>query len=225
MGPGLAIAFELPIAGGICVGVHLPDEIPEGTPGVHEEEWRVAAAFGAVRRRTWLGGRIALREALGRLSAPTGQPIGSTARGAPILPPGFVGSVSHKSKVAVGLVAPDRGQYVGVDVEEPGPPRLHLAPRLLTPSERDELARLPEPDRGFELILRFSAKEALYKAIDPWVQRYVGFQEVAIERTSGIELRVREWASPDLRSLEARGEWRQLPGYVLTTFAARPSRR
>src|SRR5262249_53243503 len=120
------------------------------------------------------------------------------------------------------LVTRDRGQQLGVDIEELGPPRLHLAPRLLVPSERDELAAIPEQDRGFELLLRFSAKEALYKAIDPFVQRYVGFQEVAIVRSRPV-LGVRELASDDLRALDARGEWRRLPGYLLTVFEATPA--
>ena len=31
------------------------------------------------------------------------------------------------------------------------------------------------------MTLRFSAKEAVYKAIDPWLRRYVGFREVEVE--------------------------------------------
>jgi 4'-phosphopantetheinyl transferase EntD len=32
------------------------------------------------------------------------------------------------------------------------------------------------------VLWRFAAKEAIYKALDPWVERLVSFQEVAIDR-------------------------------------------
>ena len=75
--------------------------------------------------------------------------------------------------------------------------------------------------RTFELLLRFSAKEALYKAIDPFVQRYVGFLEVAIKRGADARLGVTELAETDLQQLTAEGEWREVGGHLLTAFAAR----
>jgi 4'-phosphopantetheinyl transferase EntD len=216
---GLSIAFALPMARGLCIGVELPEEVPENTPGFHPDEWNAVADRRGVRRRTWLGGRFALREALRQMGGPTDQPLGSSPRGAPLLPSGYVGSVSHKSTLAVALVVPAQGdERVGVDVEELERPRLHLAPRILTPNELRALQQLPEPERWPELLLRFSAKEALYKAIDPFVQRYVGFLEVAIERGQGSGLGVRELAEADLRELEARGEWQEVPGHLVTSF-------
>ncbi len=221
MTTGLTIAFTLPLLGGVCVGVELPEQVPGSTPNLHPEEWRIAAGFGELRRRTWLGGRVALREALGRVGGPTGVPLLPNSRGAPVLPPGFVGSVSHKTRLAVALVAPDRGARIGIDVEElEARPRLHLAPRILTSREREALAQLRPNEQWPELLLRFSAKEALYKAIDPYVQRYVGFLEVAIESGTGDQLGVAELAEADLQRLTARGEWREVQGHLLTAFCA-----
>ena len=43
--------------------------------------------------------------------------------------------------------------------------------------ERAALAALDPAARDAEVLFRFAAKEAIYKALDPWVQRLVSFQE------------------------------------------------
>ena len=218
----LEVLFERTIDGAVCVGVALPDLVAPGAGRLTLHDERACNGYGEARRRTWMGGRAALREALARAGAPSDGPLPATRRGAPALPPGWVGSVSHKNRVAVAIVSPDRGEQLGVDIEELGPPRLHLATRLLTPAEQNELHALPEEARWFELLLRFSAKEALYKAIDPYVQRYVGFGEVAITRGAGNTLGVSQLAAADLQALEAHGTWERIEDHLLTTFRARP---
>jgi len=54
---------------------------------------------------------------------------------------------------------------------------------VLTPGERAALAGLDEPARAAELLFRFAAKEAIYKALDPWVRRFVAFHEAEIATT------------------------------------------
>jgi len=50
------------------------------------------------------------------------------------------------------------------------------------PKRSEELAVTPAsgPERDASVLLRFSAKEAIYKAVDPWVHRFVGFQEASV---------------------------------------------
>jgi 4'-phosphopantetheinyl transferase EntD len=107
----------------------------------------------------------------------------STPRGAPILPPGAVGSVSHKRAIAVALAAreADPRATIGVDVEDLRPLRTDIAARVLT---SDELGDIPPSglERDAAVLLRFSAKEAIYKALDPWVHRFVAFQEASVSR-------------------------------------------
>jgi enterobactin synthetase component D len=186
-------ARELPFGG--CVAVSLPSidagrdaggafELP---PVLHAREAAFARGLSPVRRVTWVGGRVALRGALHQLGVDGAAPIFSTARGAPALPPGLVGSVSHKSTVAVALVARAAGMpsaTLGIDVEIVRALRQDIAAHVLTAPER---AALPPagPARDAELLRMFSAKEAIYKALDPWVQRFVAFQEVTITRASG----------------------------------------
>jgi 4'-phosphopantetheinyl transferase EntD len=103
------------------------------------------------------------------------------------------GSVSHKHDAALALMAPRRAavaggsMHVGVDLEhrptERDVTRPSIARRILTAGELDALSALdadPLAQRE-RVILSFAIKEAVYKAIDPTVQRYVRFTEVALQ--------------------------------------------
>jgi enterobactin synthetase component D len=138
-----------------------------------DEQRALAAMASTVRRRERASGRIALHVALGDFTCA----IGTSERGAPVLPAGWVGSVSHKGARAVGLVAPADAGWVGGDLELAAPPRADIARRILTPREH---AALGDP-RGREVTLRFAIKEAIYKAIDPVLGRYVRFTEVELD--------------------------------------------
>jgi enterobactin synthetase component D len=173
--------LELPF--GTCVGVALPEGDFPLPAALHPDEGAFALALPAPRRVSWVGGRIALRAALAAAEIDPPDAILATPRGAPLLPAGVVGSVSHKRTIAVALVAPASAPAatatVGIDVEELRPLRGDIASRVLTPAE---IADLPAdgPARDAAVLLRFSAKEAIYKALDPWVQRFVGFEEAAL---------------------------------------------
>jgi 4'-phosphopantetheinyl transferase EntD len=185
--------FVLDLPFGTCVGVSLPAgnafELPAG---LHPVETAFARALPEARRGGWVGGRVALRAALAAIAVEASEPLLSTPRGAPLLPPGAVGSVSHKRTIAVALCAraAEPRATVGVDVEDLRPLRTDIAPRVLTP---DELAVIPAggPERDAAVLLRFSAKEAIYKALDPWVHRFVGFDEAIVARAEGGALTAR----------------------------------
>ncbi|HVV53626.1 MAG TPA: hypothetical protein VHO06_28480, partial [Polyangia bacterium] len=93
---------ELPF--GTCVGVALPEtpafELP---PELHPEEAAFARALPEGTRAGWVGGRVALRAALAAIGVAAPEPLLATPRGAPRLPAGAVGSVSHKRTIAVAL--------------------------------------------------------------------------------------------------------------------------
>ncbi len=97
-------------------------------------------------------------------------------RGAPVMPAGWLGSLSHKRAHAAALVAPDdrSGARIGVDLEDARAPRQPIERRILTPRELAAIA-----DRR-DITRAFAIKEAIYKAIDPFVRRYVGFLEVEL---------------------------------------------
>jgi 4'-phosphopantetheinyl transferase EntD len=202
--------FDLTLDHGRCVAVPLGTvEAADPASTLLPEEQQLAASLGPVRRETWVGGRVAMRAALARLGADA-PPILSDARGAPVLPPGLVGSREEHATI-------------GVDVElDAGAPRRDIASRVLRPEELAEVEGMTVEERAREVLLRFSAKEAVYKALDPFVRRYVGFLEIAVK----VDEKGRGEVTPYL----AKGEgpfafelrWLRRDGLVLTT--ARVSR-
>lgn len=186
--PPFAIELPRDLAHGRCVAVTLPaSDQPVGDDvlaPLHEAERQYARALAPARQVTWVGGRLALRAALADLGITAG-PILPDARGAPRLPAGAVGSISHKAGLAVALAAPDDGAGVGVDLEDlAAVPRQDISRRVLTEPERLELASLDEASRQRETLIRFAAKEAIYKAADRFLRRYVSFHEAALSRSA-----------------------------------------
>ncbi len=162
---------------------------------LHVSEADLARTMPPVRRSTFVAGRVALRAALAspRLGALTAGVhdllLGRTTRGAPQLPAGLTGSVSHKlshqRQRAIAIAWVESEGLLGVDLEarplaaERGRPS--IASRILTPREFEVVRDLDAHAHREETVLRFSLKEAIYKAIDPVVQRYVRFTEVEVE--------------------------------------------
>jgi 4'-phosphopantetheinyl transferase EntD len=89
-----------------------------------------------------------------------------------VVPAGFSGSITHKPILGAALACAFEGAHVGVDVEILERPRADIGKRVLTERERAAAG-----EDAIELMARFSLKEAIYKAVDRYVQRYVGFLE------------------------------------------------
>jgi enterobactin synthetase component D len=189
------------------------------------------------RRASWVGGRIALRAALADLGCAAG-PILTTPRGAPLLPGAVRGSISHKRTLAVGIAARashavgpgDPGGaglgsawHLGVDLERVIPGRSAIARYVLRPEERARLPARDDPRRAEEVLFAFSAKEAIYKALDPLVQRYVSFREVAVERQADgaavATLFLRDVTSDSTAAppFEVSLRWLRHEDFILTT--------
>ena len=216
--------FELDLSHGMCVGVRIPEgldtleprEIAELVPA----EIRHAENLRRLRRVTWVAGRVAMRRAieLATGSAPE-RAILPDDRGAPILLPGLAGSISHKRTLAVAMVSDAAAGTLGVDIEERRPRVRDIARRVLTPEEMSRVESLAGDQRAVAVLLRFSLKEAVYKAIDPYFRRFIGFREVAVfpddSGEAAVELRVT--SERDLR-IEAR--WAIHGDYFLTSARA-----
>lgn len=173
---------------------------------LHPLEASFARSLPEARRATFVAGRQALRRALQAIAQAGGHPgsphadtpILRTHRGAPALPPAVAGSVTHKRTLAMAAVAPRGGtlQHLGLDLERrPSADDLHrpsIARKILTAREFATL----DAFAGDELAARehtlvhFAIKEAVYKAIDPFVERYVRFTEVELDLDANGEARV-----------------------------------
>ncbi len=214
------IAFHHATPHGVLVGVHIPDS-PEPVPDGALERLPLAEAEAArglrgYRQGQFVGGRMALRRAADALGLRC-PPILSTPRGAPAFPDGIAGSVSHKRTLAVGMVAHAHHGTLGVDLEDYGPPRPSIARHILTPPELAEVEAMPESRRWIATLMRFSIKESIYKALDPYVQRYVGFHEALVtpdlDNCAAVELRLAHHEGPF--AVDARYEW--LAGRLVTS--------
>jgi 4'-phosphopantetheinyl transferase EntD len=199
------------VPGGVLVAVPIVDAT-EATTAVPAAERALAEALPPSQRGAFLAGRAALRHAVAQVSPESAAaPLLRTPRGAPTLPPAVRGSVSHKRTRAVAIAGPARAPdgHLGIDLEaRPDPSRWSatdaahrargdaLARRILTDRERvllhedtgaaGDALRLREA-----LLVRFAIKEAVYKAIDPLVQRYVRFTEVEVDLARDDTARVR----------------------------------
>jgi phosphopantetheine--protein transferase-like protein len=132
------------------------------------------------------------------------------------VPPGITGSISHKEQIAVAVAlrvgaGTDRQGHIGVDIEKcTNKAHDKLKRRLFTPAEQASIdahadcAYTPEEDT----MLRFSFKEAIYKALSPYLRRYVEFTEVEVyprrDGTAEVVFRLKTGGT-----FEYRAEWRR----------------
>jgi len=161
---------------GLWAAISIPEQ--PSTEGLVAVERAYAARLTPLRRRTWVAGRLAARRAFQKLGIDHPAPILANERGGPKLCGSWVVSISHKHNVAVALVADSRYGHVGIDVEMDKPASLRIPGKILTPQEHKDVIILASPEHA---VLRyFSAKEAIYKALNPYIKRYVGFKEVEL---------------------------------------------
>jgi enterobactin synthetase component D len=230
------ILFRVDLPHGLCVGVRVPGTIEPGdVRTLPEEEAAFLGNLSPARKHTWLAGRIALHAALQDLGLDRGAVL-ATTRGAPELPDGVTASISHKRTLAVALAAPKvDGLSLGVDIEpvpampaslaEPGwNAHPDISSRVMTPEELAVLPTIPEPDRRRQVILHFSIKEALYKALNPIVGRYVSFQEASVFPHNDGSVRVTLALAKREGPFRAEARWSEIEGHLLTTAALRPTK-
>ncbi|MCC6245142.1 MAG: 4'-phosphopantetheinyl transferase superfamily protein, partial [Gemmatimonadaceae bacterium] len=153
---------------------------------LHESERALADHVGAAQRAAFIAGRRALRAAITSVQPEHAQtPLLRSARGAPLVPEGLTGSISHKRTRAIAVAANTTDGLVGVDLEErPTERDIHrpsLATRILTSYEQDRIATSDPLAHREATLVHFAIKEAVYKAIDPYVHRYVRFTEVELD--------------------------------------------
>jgi enterobactin synthetase component D len=142
------------------------------------------------RRAEFWAGRYCLRRALAELGWADPAPIGIGPHREPLIPPGFVGAVTHTRGYAWAAAAP-AGELLGLGVDAEGVVDARradvLRDRVLLP---DELAAVGAAglDEFSHLTLVFSAKESIYKALFPTVRSFFGFEAarlVAIDGAAG----------------------------------------
>lgn len=208
----------------MLTAIHIPDS-PDPVPehilaALPPEEAEHARELKGYRMGQFVGGRIALRRACEQLGVRP-QAILSNERGAPVVPRGLVGSISHKGSLVVGMAASAGEGTLGVDLEDYGPPRPTIEEAILRPAEREAIRDLPDDRKWIALLMRFSIKESIYKALDPFVHRYVGFHEAEVtpdlHGMAEVTLHLERGEGP----FEVDARYRWLQGRLLTTVRIR----
>lgn len=147
---------------------------------IHPDEAALVARAVEKRRRDFALGRTCAHAALTVLEEADAV-IGQAASGAPLWPPGVVGSITHTRGFAAALAG--RGgdfRGLGLDAERTAGMRDELAPRLFGASEMALLSDLDAVGRRVMATLLFSAKESYYKVFHPLTGQRLDFHQVEI---------------------------------------------
>ena len=151
------LVFDLQLPQGRCVGLELQQDLPSDHPDsiqnihsnnhwlfqfLHPDEIKYGQTISSpAARQCFLLGRLALRTAL---PEPYPHAILKDAHGRPLVPEGYVGSISHKGRTGVALVARQQETpiSVGVDLERADQNRANVASKILTANEQASLGNL-----------------------------------------------------------------------------------
>jgi 4'-phosphopantetheinyl transferase EntD len=195
-----------------------------------EEQALVANAVDK-RRREFTTGRVCARTALAKLGIPA-APILRGERGAPLWPPGVVGSIAHCVGYRAAAVAPTTELVcLGIDAEPNLPLDEGVVSVVARPDEMAgiaELAHLEPAGPSWDRLV-FCAKEALYKAWFPLTGRWLGFEDATITIDPVTEMFEAHLLvpGPDVDGHELtgfRGRWLVRAGLIIVATAV-PARR
>jgi 4'-phosphopantetheinyl transferase EntD len=182
----------------------------------HVEERTVRKAVER-RRNEFRAGRRLAREALSKLGCPACSLPPDHDR-LPQWPLGFLGTISHSGNlcaVHVGRVCQLAG--IGVDIE-----RLHhMGSTLRALICRPDEIECASMDYDVDTLLRFVAKEALYKACFPVTREFLTFHDVRIRFDSAHESFNAQLMRPSSSRVNgcrnARGGIAIVDGYVVAS--------
>lgn len=147
-----------------------------------EIETQAGARFVGPRLHHFALGRACARLALRALTG-SESCVGMLPSGSPAWPAGVIGSITH-SRVLVAAAAAHAGDILdlGIDVEEATRHSARLERWACTPAEQRTLRDLPLPagSAGWSTVV-FSAKEAVYKAVNPSTGIPLRFHDVELD--------------------------------------------
>jgi len=215
LGPGRVAVAEI---------VRLDAPLPESPTWAElvPRERAFAEAASPRRAREFTAGRAAVRRALTAAGATPDEVAHACLpeeRGGPRAPEGWTASITHKAGWAVAVVGRRDLGTLGVDAEVLGRERPAIASRVLRPEELERWRR--EGARWPDLLRAFSVKEAVYKALHPWVPRYIGFHEAEIDPDGSIRMHLQpgEGAYAFTSTVEVDGD------RLLSFVRVRPARQ
>lgn len=134
-----------------------------------------------IRRFEFAAGRFCAAKALAAAGAPL-TTVGIGPSRAPIWPSGFIGSITHvRGHVAAIAASTAVFAGLGIDCEEIADEvRAQSIRRLILTAEDEQVLAASQLTEAQGVTLIFSAKESIYKCLNPLVGAYFDFQDAAI---------------------------------------------
>ncbi|WLH78112.1 MULTISPECIES: 4'-phosphopantetheinyl transferase family protein [unclassified Pseudomonas] len=149
----------------------------------------------AKRQAEFLAGRLCARAALQQLDQLDCIPAIGEDR-APVWPGHISGSITHSTGHAAAIVG-HKAQWrgLGMDLENVMPLERaeRLAGEILTADELKRMAHVPREQVALLVTLTFSAKESLFKALYPIVQKRFYFEHAEVvqwDESGAVRLRL-----------------------------------
>ncbi len=134
------------------------------------------------RRVEFIAGRLAAAILLHRLGA-TNTDVGIGEGREPLWPQGYAGSISHSNQlVAIMVCRADSTESLGIDTETIDGMNTGSIEQLCLCNEEQHWLTHGSLSAQTVVILIFSAKEAFFKCLYPFVGRYFDFQDASVTR-------------------------------------------
>lgn len=131
------------------------------------------------RRAEYLAVRYAARQLL--QDAGCAGYVGIAASRAPVWPTGWRGSLSHTASHAIAIITPDNtGLTPGIDIEMLAPETMRETADIFTDAEEQSLLASCGIPYETALLITFSVKESMFKALYPEVGCFFGFDAARV---------------------------------------------
>ena len=147
---------------------------------IYPEEQQYIKNAAQARVAEFSAGRSCAKKALTQLGI-TNFPLHVGKERQPVWPNTIVGSISHcKSHVGVAVAEKNHFASIGLDIETIKPLRYNISSHVCTSKERQWLSQLSKEQHELMLILIFSLKEAIYKAVYAHTHIKLAFKDVTV---------------------------------------------
>ncbi|EAM9431580.1 TPA_asm: 4'-phosphopantetheinyl transferase superfamily protein [Salmonella enterica] len=143
----------------------------------------------------------------------------------PIWPPGWCGSLSHTHEYAVAVVSPSESNLTpGIDIEVSSPDIMQKTAHIFACTDELDLFVTSDISYATALLVAFSAKESLFKALYPEVGRFFNFDVAKVceiePLNQEITMELTQTLTPNrVKGLKIKGYYFFLNGKVITLVA------
>jgi enterobactin synthetase component D len=171
------------------------------------------------RQREYLAGRRCANEALLCAGYPESFYPAMGEDRLPIWPSGWIGSISHSGDHAVAIAAAAQHcSALGIDIQEQASEKTMNAIGSLI-AKPEELTPINGLDMHAKLLLIFSAKESLYKALYPQVRKIQEFDAAKLIQSDAETLvfeLTRDWSALWKANARIKVNYTIAGGYMMT---------